>query len=170
MSATVRSGLIFGLVGLVTVIIVGFVPLIGVLLCGPGTALIVGGLAGYFALRWSATPGGNGQGALAGAIAGVGVLIGAVAFVLVSFSLIRSDPAFQELLNQAIEQQMQQQPGTNVSAEDMQTLVSTFIPVFGFCLGIINLVVAIVGGLIGTLFGKRQAVPPAVPPVAPPVV
>ena len=165
MSATVRSGLIFGLVGLFAVIIVGFVPLLGILLCGPGTALVVGGLAGYFALRWSEAPVGSGQGALAGAIAGVGTLIGSTLFVIIAFSILRSDPSFQDSLNQAAEQ-LQQQPDVAVSPQDLQTMVSTFMPIVGVCLGIINLVVALVGGLLGALFANRsRATPPAMPPV-----
>lgn len=169
MSATVRSGLIFGLVGLVAVIIVSFVPLIGALLCGPGTALIVGGLAGYFALRWSATPAGVGQGALAAAIAGVGILIGTVLFIIVSFSLIQNDPSFQNILDQAIQQQLDRQPDVSVSAEDMAAMVRTFVPITGFCFGIINLVIALVGGLLGALIGRRTPAAPPAPPAVPPI-
>lgn len=173
MSATLKSGLIFGLVGLIAVIVVGFVPIVGALLCGPITALVIGGLAGYFARRWSDQPTGVGQGVLAATIAGVGTLIGTALFIIIAYNLQSSNPAFQAMLDQAIQQQLQQQPETNVSAEDVQTMLGTIVPVGGFCFGVINLVIALVGGLIGALIGNRPAntisvVPPA-PPTVPPV-
>jgi len=73
MSGAVRSGLIFALVGIVAEIGFSSIPGAGPLLCGPSVAMIIGAVAGYFAIRWSTGAAGVGQGVLAGTIAGVGV-------------------------------------------------------------------------------------------------
>jgi len=75
MSGAVKSGLIFALIGLIGVIAFTILPvllglIVGVFLCGPAVAVLNGGGAGYFGVRWSRGNAGVGQGVLAGAITG----------------------------------------------------------------------------------------------------
>src|SRR3954463_3930198 len=92
MSGAVRSGLIFALVGIVAEFGFSSIRGAGPLLCGPSAAVIVGALARYFAIRWSAGAAGVGQGVLAGTIAGLGILIGAMIFFTIRITALRSDP------------------------------------------------------------------------------
>ena len=51
MSGAVKAGLIFGAIGLIVVLAVAFIPAIGPLICGPGVAVIIGAVAGYYGVR-----------------------------------------------------------------------------------------------------------------------
>ncbi len=166
MSGTVKSGLIFGLIGLIVVIAVSFVPVAGWLLCSPGTAAVFGALAGFFAVRWSTAEAGVGKGVLSGTIAGVGMLIGAIIFWIMYINLARSMPEFQ----QSLQDQLQQQPNAELTPEQLDSIVSLSGPIAGLCFGIINLLISLAGGAIGALIAgrnKTQPVPPINPPAAP---
>lgn len=165
MSGTMKSGLLFGLIGLIVVLIVGFVPFIGALLCGPGGALLIGGAAGYFALRWNTGATGIGQSVLAGAIAGVGTLIGAVVFWIIAVSLASNDASLYD----AIQSALAQQPNANqLDPQSLKTLVGLVGPAAGLCFGVLNLVLALAGGAVGALIARRNQ--PIAAPIAPPSV
>lgn len=180
MSATLKSGLLFGLVGLIVVplsILATFIPLVGFLVClgSPLIALLIGGVAGFFAVRWSDRQAGVGQGVLSGIIAGVGMLVGVVLLWVIGYGLLQSNPDFQlglqEAINQAMAQQ-NQQPGSELTPEQMVTTFNTVVPLMGVCLGVIYLVASLIGGAFGALFGRRgtASVPPMPPmPTVPPM-
>ena len=174
MSGSVRAGLIFGLVGLILVIGIGFVPAVGPVLCGPGVALLLGGVAGYLGARWTATKAGAGQGALAGTIAGVGALIGAIISWIIIVNVYSNTPEFQSGFGQAFTDAMQrQQPGSTMTAEQAQGMIGIIGPIVGVIFGVINLVGSLVGGLIGGLIGRHEdravAAPVVYPPATPPL-
>jgi hypothetical protein len=166
MSGAVRSGLIFALVGIVAEIAFSSIPGAGPLLCGPSAAMIVGAVAGYFAIRWSTGAAGVGQGVLAGTIAGVGVLIGAVIFFTIRIMTLRSDPQAVALLQEFLRQQ---QRGTQLSPEQLNSLLVVLGPVLGFCLGLIELLFALALGALGGWLGVRSRARSTVsPPMGPP--
>src|SRR5215475_14545990 len=107
MSGALKSGLIFALVGLVGGVVFSFIE-VGGPLWGIPIALIVGAVAGYYGVRWSAASAGVGTGVLAGTIAGTGALIGAVIAWIIAFSRAMALPGFQEM----IQQQLRQQPSS----------------------------------------------------------
>jgi hypothetical protein len=165
MSGAVRSGLIFALVGVVVEIAVSSIPGAGPLLCGPSAAAIVGAVAGYFAIRWSTGAAGVGQGVLAGTIAGVGVLIGAVIFFTIRILTLRSDPEAVPFL----QRYLQQQQGTQLTPEQLSSLLVVIGPVLGFCIGLIELLFALAFGALGGWVGVRgRARSTASPPMGPP--
>ncbi|HEU5013215.1 MAG TPA: hypothetical protein VFT66_11825 [Roseiflexaceae bacterium] len=163
MSGAVKSGLIFGVVGILATSIMNF--LFG--LCSPVVAAIIGGVAGYFGVRWSVPPEGIGKGVLAGTIAGALMLISSLAFVLIFFNIIRNDPQFSELINQAI---AQQQGGTELSPDQVTTALNIAAPIAGFCLGLINLLASLAFGAVGgAIAGRNRPVAPTYqPPMGPP--
>jgi hypothetical protein len=171
MSGAVKSGLIFALVGAVGVVGFSFIPFVGALLCGPFAAALAGTAAGYFGVRWSAGVAGVGQGVLAGAISGVGTLIGAVIFWLVIFSFIQSVPGFQEQIQEAVRRQ---QPGTQVNQAQVEAIIKVVGPLLGVCFGVFNLLIALALGALGGWLATRNraqtiATPPMPsPPMGPP--
>ena len=79
MSSNLRSSLLFGLAAIVGVAVFSFVPS-GALLVTPVVVALVGAGAGYLATRQSAGQDSIGGGVLAGGVAGIGALIGALIF------------------------------------------------------------------------------------------
>ena len=181
MSATLKSGLLFGLIGLVivplAVLASFFIPFIGPFLClgSPLLALLIGGVGGFFAVRWSDGQAGVGQGVLSGTIAGVGMLVGVVLLWVIGYGLIQSNPDFQLVLQEAMDQamaQQNQQPGSELTPDQMVTMFNTVVPLLGICLGVIYLVASLIGGAFGALIGHRgtASVPPVPPmPTVPPM-
>jgi hypothetical protein len=171
MSGTVKSGLIFALIGVVAVVGFSFIPVVGPLLCGPLAAALIGIGAGYFAVHWGAADAGIGRGVAAGAIAGVGALIGAVIFWLIAFSMLQSLPGFQEQIQEGVQRQ---QPGAQIDPTQIDALVRVIGPVLGLCFGIFNLLLALalgaLGGWLATRARTRQMAPPTAPqaPLGPP--
>lgn len=168
MSGAVKSGLIFALVGVVAVIGFSFVPLAGPFLCGPLAAALVGTAAGYYGVRWSRWNAGIGQGVLAGALAGIGTLAGALLFWIVSFSLLQSNPQLQELMQEQLQRQ-----DTQVNPSDLNAALAVSGPLAGLCFGLINLLISLALGALGGWLATRnraQAVQPPMepPPMAPP--
>lgn len=170
MSGALKSGLIFGLVGFVVVIGFSFIPLVGPILCGPLAAGIVGTAAGYYGVRWSTSNTGIGRGVLAGGLAGIGSLIGAVTFFVVAFTLVRSNPIFQEQLDEALRQQQNAQ----IDKEQLDILLGVLGPIAGLCSGVFNLILSLAfGGLGGWLLTRKRdgsslQQPPMQPPTQPP--
>ncbi|KAB8143541.1 hypothetical protein F8S13_11110 [Chloroflexia bacterium SDU3-3] len=166
MSATMKSGLIFGLVGIVVTLAVSWIPVVGSLLCSPVSALLVGGVAGYFALKWATEQAGLGQGVLAGTVAGVGTLIGGAIFWIVAFGMVASMPEFSSIMEQEMSRQ---EMSGQVSPEQMQSIVGVMGPVMGLCFGVLNLLVSLLGGLFGAMIaGKKVVDTPTSYPPAPP--
>lgn len=163
MSGAVKSGLIFGVVGIIATSIMNF--LFG--LCSPIVAAVIGGVAGYFGVRWSMPPEGIGKGVLAGTIAGVLMLISSLAFVLIFFNIFRNDPQFAQIINQAVQQQ---QGGANLSPDQITTALNIAAPIAGFCLGLINLVFSLALGAVGGAIASRNrpVAPTYQPPMGPP--
>jgi hypothetical protein len=174
MSGAVKSGLIFALIGLIGVIAFTILPvllglIVGVFLCGPAVAVLNGGGAGYFGVRWSRGNAGVGQGVLAGAIAGVGSLIGAVILFVILLIIVRniaqSDP---QLYEQLLRNALQQQQGANLSPADLDTAMNLFIPIAGLCFGVLELLLSLAfGALGGWLATRNRAQPLAPPPMSP---
>jgi hypothetical protein len=174
MSPGVRAGLIFGGIALVAV------PLLSMLnfvlpfgcLCGTVVSGLLGGLAGFYALRWQGTQT-VAQGVLAGTLAGVGTLIGGIIFGLVFFGIVMNTPEGQQLMQQQFQQGMQQQ-GQQLSPEELQNLtalINNLIgPIAGGCMGILNLLIALGGGALGALVAQRRPgdTPPPAAPFGPP--
>lgn len=169
MSGVVKAGLLVGLLGLFLVAAVAFVPLAGVPLCAPVVAIGLGVLAGWLALRWAPDGSGAGRGALAGALAGVGMLIGVTIYFIVAVMLIQSTPEMQQAMQEMV---AQQQPGTELSPEQLSTLINIAGPVGGVCCGLIYLLIAMGGGALGGWLVTRNRPqgyqPPPQGPTTPP--
>jgi hypothetical protein len=166
MSGAVKSGLIFALVGLVCGIVFSFIP-VGGPLWGVPIALIVGAVAGYYGVRWSAEDAGVGTGVLAGAIAGVGALISAVVAWIIAFSRAMALPGFQELM----QERLRQQQDTQLTPEQFNAILGISGPIFGVCCGVVELVFALgfgaLGGWLATRNRARRGSMP--PPLDPPL-
>jgi len=119
MSGAMRSGLIFGAIGLIAVLATAFVPRPGPIVCGPLLAVLVGGLAGFFGVRWSVENARVSRGVLAALLAGLGMLVGAVIGYIVLFNSISSEPSFQQQLSAFL----QQQPDAKIDPEALGALV-----------------------------------------------
>ena len=167
MSGAVKSGLIFALVGIAAVVGFSFIPYVGALLCGPLAAALVGAGAGYYGVRWSPPTVGVGTGVLAGAISGVGTLLGSVIFWLIIFAIARSMPQFQ----QAIEEQLP--PNAQINPSELNAVLNLAGPALGICFGILNLLLALGLGALGGWLAVRNrtqlATAPSMPtPFGPP--
>jgi hypothetical protein len=163
MSGAMRSGLIFGAVGLIAVLATAFIPPPGPVVCGPLLAVLVGGLAGFYGVRWSVEQARVSRGVLAGSLAGLGMLIGAVIGYIVLFNrTISSDPSFQEQLGAFL----QQQPDAQVDPGALGAMVGLAGAVAGLCFGVLNLLLALAFGALGgwlALRNRPQPMPPADP-------
>lgn len=165
MSGAVKSGLIFGVVGIIATTIMNF--LFG--LCSPVVAAIIGGVAGYFGVRWSVPPEGIGKGVLAGTIAGVLMLISSLVFFIIAFNVIRNNPEFARVIDQALQQQ---QAGAELSPDQVAAALNIAAPIAGFCLGLINLVFSLALGAAGGAIAARNrpVAPTYQPPMGPPPI
>ena len=173
MSGALKSGLLFALVGLIGVVALSilftFIPAGGAVLCGPLIAMIVGTAAGYFGVRWSAASAGVGTGVLAGTVAGVGTLIGAVVVWVVLIRIAQSMPGFEQQLQEAFRSR---QPGLQLGSGDLSALVNIAAPILGLCFGLINLLLALglgaLGGWLATRRRAQQLAPATATPLEPP--
>ena len=162
MSGAMRSGLIFALVGLLAVMATTLIPPPGPVVCGPLLAVVIGGVAGFYGVRWSAEQARVSRGVLAGTLAGVGMLVGAVIGYVVLFNRLSGDPAFQEQLGAFLSQQ----PNAQVDPGAIGAAVGIAGVVAGLCFGVLNLLVALGFGALGgwlALRGRPQPLPPAEP-------
>jgi hypothetical protein len=162
MSGALRAGLIFGVTGLIVVLAVAFIPAVGPLICGPLVAVIIGTVAGFYGVRWSAGTPGIGRGVLAGTLAGVGMLLGAVIAYTILVGMASSNPLFQEQIQEAL----RQQPDAQIDAAALNTIVGIVGPVVGFCFGILNLLIGLAFGALGGWLALRNR-PQPVPPMEP---
>lgn len=163
MSGSVRSGLIFGLASIIVVGGLSAIPTLGQICCGPLSAILLGGVAGYLGVRWSGPTAGVGQGAIAGGITGVGVLIGTVIGFVLYFALVRALPETRQMLEEALRQQGS---GGSLAPEDLDMLLNLGAPIAGFCFGLIWVVFTLGAGTLGGWLGVRQRGSP--PPLAMP--
>ena len=161
MSGAMRAGLIFGAVGLIAVLATAFLPRPGPIVCGPLLAVLVGGLAGFYGVRWSLENARVSRGVLAGALAGLGMLIGAVIGYIVLFNSISSDPAFQQQLGAFL----QQQPDAQLDPGAIGAAVGLAGAVAGLCFGVLNLLLALAFGALGGWLALRNQV--SLPPIEP---
>jgi hypothetical protein len=162
-----RSGLLFGLTALVLVLAVSWIPTIGVLLVAPLVVLGLATAAGYLAVRWGAPAARIGGATLAGALTGVGALVGSILFFMIAISLVRAIvPNFEQ---EIVEQFRAQQPGMRVTPEQVGAILTIAGPLAGFCVGLVELLLALgFGALGGWLALRNQAPAPPPPPMAPP--
>lgn len=161
MSGAMRSGLIFGAAGLIAVLATAFFPRPGPVVCGPLLAVLVGGLAGFYGVRWSVEHARVGRGVLAGTLAGLGMLVGAVIGYVVLFNSISSDPSFQEQLGAFL----QQQPDAKIDPGALGAAVGIAGAVAGLCFGVLNLLLALAFGALGGWLALRNRIP--APPMEP---
>ena len=162
MSGAFKAGLIFGVIGLIVVLGVAFIPVVGPLICGPLVAVIIGAVAGYYGVRWSAGMPGISRGVLAGTLAGVGMLLGALIAYTILVGMMRSNPIFQEQLQEAL----RRQPNAQIDPAALDTLVGIVGPAAGFCFGILNLLIALAFGALGGWLAVRNR-PQPLPPMEP---
>ncbi|MEO7910483.1 MAG: hypothetical protein ABIV47_12615 [Roseiflexaceae bacterium] len=162
MSGALKAGLIFGVIGLIVVLAVAFIPAVGPIICGPLVAVIIGAVAGFYGVRWSAGTPGISRGVLAGTLAGVGMLLGAVIAYTILVGMARSNPMFQEQIQEAL----RRQPNAQIDPAALNTIVGIMGPAVGFCFGILNLLIALAFGALGGWLAIRNR-PPALPPVEP---
>lgn len=153
MSGSVKSGLLFALISLVVVGGLTVIPTLGQLCCGPLGSLLLGGLAGYFGVRWSGPSAGVGQGVAAGGLAGIGVVLGTVIGFVLYFALIRALPETRALL----EETLREQPGVEqLTGEDLDLLLGIAAPAAGFCFGLLGLLFTLGAGALGGWLAVRQ--------------
>jgi hypothetical protein len=162
MSGALKAGLIFGAIGLIVVLAVAFIPAVGPLICGPLVAVIIGTAAGYYGVRWSAGTPGISRGVLAGTLSGVGMLLGAVIAYTILFGMVRSNPMFQEQIQEAL----RRQPDAQIDPAALDTLVGIVGPIAGFCFGILNLLIGLAFGTLGGWLALRNR-PQPIPPIEP---
>jgi hypothetical protein len=160
MSGATRSGLIFAAVGLIGVLATAFIPRPGPVACGPLLAVIVGGVAGFYGVRWTSQGARISRGVLAGALAGLGMLVGAVIGFVVLFNILSADPLFQERLSVFLEQR----PDVRIDQGALGAAIGLAGAVAGLCLGVLNLLVALAFGALGGWLALRgRSMPPAPP-------
>jgi hypothetical protein len=162
MSGALKAGLIFGAIGLIVVLAVAFIPAVGPLICGPLVAVIIGAIAGFYGVRWSAGTPGVSRGVLAGTLAGVGTLLGAVIAYTILVGMVRNTPMFQEQLQEVL----RQQPDAQIDPAGLDMLIGIAGPAVGFCFGILNLLIALAFGALGGWLALRNRPQPA-PPIEP---
>jgi hypothetical protein len=167
MSGPMRSGLIFGLTALVLVLAVSWIPAIGVLLVAPLVVLGLATAAGYLAVRWGAPAARIGGATMAGALTGVGALVGSMLFFIIAISLVRwITPNFEQ---EIIEEFRAEQPDITITPEQVGAILTVAMPLAGFCVGLVELLLALgFGALGGWLALRNQAPAPPPPPMAPP--
>jgi hypothetical protein len=161
MSGAMRSSLIFGAVGLIAVLATAFTPPPGPVVGGPLLAVLVGGLAGFYGVRWSEENARVGRGVLAGTLAGLGMLIGTVIGYIVLFNSMRSEPSFQEQLGALL----RQQPDAKIDPGALGAVVGIAGAVAGLCFGVLNLLLALAFGALGGWLALRNRIP--APPMEP---
>jgi hypothetical protein len=164
MSGGVKSGLIFGLASIIVVGGLTVIPTLGQICCGPLTAVLLGGAAGYLGVRWSAPPAGVGQGVIAGGISGIGALIGTVIGFILYVALVRAIPETRQLL----EETLRQQGNTGLTPEDIDMLLNIVGPVGGICFGVLWLLFALGAGALGGWLAARQRRGQEPPPIVMP--
>jgi hypothetical protein len=162
MSGAMRAGLLLALIGLIAVLAAAFFPRPGPVVCGPLLAVVVGALAGFYGVRWSAQDARVSRGVLAGALAGTGMLIGALIGYIVLFSSLSADPLFQEQLDAFL----QRQPNMQVDPGAIGAAVWVAGAIAGLCFGVLNLLLALAFGALGGWLALRNRPQPA-PPVGP---
>lgn len=162
MSGALKAGLIFGAIGLIVVLAVAFIPAVGPLICGPLVAVIIGAVAGFYGVRWSAGTPGISRGVLAGTLSGVGMLLGAVIAYTILVGMVRNNPIFQEQLQEAL----RRQPNAQIDPAALNTIVGFVGPIVGFCFGILNLLIALAFGALGGWLAVRNR-PQPLPPLEP---
>lgn len=169
MSGIVKAGLIFGLIAIPITIAFSFVPYLGILCCGPLLALLLGGGAGYLGLRWESTDPKIARGLLAGGMAGFGSLLGSMLFFVGVLAMIGSMPEFEQILQEALQQQA---PDTELTGEQIRTMLSFSGPLAGACVGTFGLLFGLAGGALGAWIFTRQRnqSPPSVAGQGPTVV
>jgi hypothetical protein len=155
MAGGLKAGLLFGAIALVVVAGLTIIPTAGILCCGPLGTLLLGGLAGYFGVRWSETPR-IVQGVLGGGLSGFGALIGTIIGVVLLFAIARTIPELNAELQRQIEETMQQQGTGSLTQEEMDLFLGLAPAIAGTCLGVLNLLFALGAGALGGWLGARQ--------------
>ena len=153
MSGMIKAGLLFGLIGLLVTIAFSFVPYLGVLCCGPIAALLLGAGAGYLGAKWETSEPKIARGLLGGGMAGFGCMLGSIIFFVAVIALIGSMPESEQVVRDMLEQQA---PGSNLSTEQLHTMMSLTGPIAGACVGTFGLLFGLAGGALGSWLLIRQ--------------
>jgi hypothetical protein len=166
MSGGLKAGLIFAAIAIPLTMVLSLVPYLGVFCCGPLAALSLGAGAGYLGVRWSGEEAKIGQGVLAGGIAGAGALIGSVLFFVLALAFVTNMPGFEQAISDALQQQ---DSATQLTPDDMRSIMGIAGPVVGFCIGLFGLLFGLGGGALGGWLRIRQRnqTAPPMPPVPP---
>jgi hypothetical protein len=153
------------LLALVVVGLSTLIPVLGALIVAPLAALFVGAGAGWWASK-ELGYGTAGRGAGAGAIAGIGALLGPIIILTIAATILGRSAAFQQQVQQGLESARQQNPGADVPNLNPAALATAGGALGGFCLGLVYLLLSTIGGLIGGLVYGRNRGQAAAPPVA----
>ena len=143
----ITAGLAFIIVALLTPFEVAGVPL------APVAAIIIGAAAGWWTSKtFVSTPE---RGASAGAIAGIGALLGSMIGLAVLALIIGSMPEVQELICNS-----EPNPEARIPTEWIGPMAVVGGAIGGFMLGLIDLVLATVAGLFAALlYGRNRRTP-----------
>ncbi len=174
MSAGSKSGLLFMLPQLITVVIatlLGFVPFIflggspvAIIGCcaAPFAALIISVVAGFFASYWHDGSGARHQALMAGLISGAGALAGVTLFWVI-MGLVISNSLDAVTMNEAFRQMERMQPDADIDRGMMTSImgiISFVMAGVGIFLGLIALAFSVLGGLLGAMLANRDEQPP----------
>jgi hypothetical protein len=150
-------------VAFVAVALVSLIPLVGLVLVAPLTAIVVGAIAGWWASK-ALGYGTAGRGAGAGAIAGLGALLGSIVGLTVLAGMVGNSAQFQQQFNDALRNAQQQNPGTTMPNINAGTLMTVGGIVGGFCFGLVDLFLSVIAGLIaGAVYGRNRGPSPITP-------
>lgn len=153
MSGMLKAGLIFSLVAIPVTIVFSLVPYAGVLCCGPILALSLGAGAGYLGSKWENSAAKIARGLLGGGMVGFGSMLGSIIFFVGVLTLLGSTPEFDQILREAMQQQA---PGSELTPEQIRTMMTVAGPVAGACVGAFGLLFGLAGGALGAWLFARQ--------------
>lgn len=152
-----RVGLIMGGLALVIVALSSLIPLIGSLVVAPLATILLGAGAGWWASKVAGI-GTAGRGAGAGAITGLGALIGSGIGLVVLVMISANNPEVQRQIQEMMRTIQSENPdATMPDSAQLGTAMTAAGAMLGFCVGLIDLFLATIAGLIaGLIYGRNR--------------